>query len=105
MGLTVVLLTLGGALLAPSAQSSTSASAALAAACYGCHVLTTDTGADRPDQGLPSLAGQTAQAIERALLDYRSDRRQGTLMNRIAKGYTTAEITVLAQQLGTEPPR
>jgi sulfide dehydrogenase cytochrome subunit len=69
--------------------------ALLASVCAGCH---------RPDAGdtggIPSLWGLTADEIADKLTAYRSGELQGTLMNRLARGYTEAEIRMLADALG-----
>lgn len=73
--------------------SRTLRDAVLAASCSGCH-----EGA-QSSQAIPSLHQRTATEIQAALLAFRSDRRQGTVMNKIAKGYTDAEIEILAEYL------
>jgi cytochrome c553 len=47
----------------------------------------------------PEPSSTIATEIQEALLAFRSDRRQGTVMNKIAKGYTDAEIEILAEYL------
>ena len=64
----------------------------LANTCYSCH------GTDGHSAGaMPSIAGKDASYIERRLLDYRDDRLSGTVMNRIAKGFSAEEIERLSQ--------
>lgn len=72
---------------------------ALAAPCAGCHRQAPSGG-----DGIPSLAGLTADEIATRLLAYKRDEVQGTLMNRLARGYSDAQIARLAEILGT-PPR
>jgi cytochrome subunit of sulfide dehydrogenase len=57
--------------------------------CLGCH----------GPQGLgigARLAGRDAAELESILRAYRADQRQGTIMNRIARGYTDAELAAVS---------
>jgi cytochrome c553 len=64
----------------------------LAATCAACH------GTDGRTQGatLPALAGQSQQALSASLHDFKSGKRQSTIMTQIAKGYTDEQIALLA---------
>lgn len=62
-----------------------------AAACSGCHPVTT-----RVTSPVPRLAGLDQAAIVKAMQDFRSGQRAGTVMDRIAKGFTDAEIQAIA---------
>jgi len=62
-----------------------------AASCSGCHPAST-----RVTSPVPRLAGLDQTAIVRALQDFRSGARSGTVMDRIAKGFTDAEIQAIA---------
>jgi cytochrome subunit of sulfide dehydrogenase len=46
---------------------------------------------------IPSLYGMSAKQLESALLAFKSGKRNGTIMNRIAKGYTDNEIAAVAE--------
>jgi sulfide dehydrogenase cytochrome subunit len=70
--------------------------AVLAATCSGCH-----RAAPAQDDGIPSLTGLTADEIGARLLAYKRGEKQGTLMNRLARGYSDAQIAMLADALGT----
>jgi cytochrome c553 len=72
------------------------AGAVLAASCAGCH-----RDEPAPPRGIPSLAGLSAAEISEKLLAYRSGELEGTLMNRLALGYTDTQIRQLAAALGT----
>jgi len=62
-----------------------------AVSCSGCHPASfTVTSA------VPRLAGQDRAAIVRAMQEFRSGQRAGTVMDRIAKGFTDDEIQALA---------
>jgi cytochrome c553 len=71
----------------------------LAAGCFGCHG--TD-GQSRP--GLAKLAGVPRSSLVQIMQDFKNDRRQGTLMNQLAKGYEDAEIEALAQYFSQQKP-
>jgi cytochrome subunit of sulfide dehydrogenase len=62
-----------------------------AAACSGCHPATT-----RVTSPVPRLAGLEQAAIVRAMQEFRSGQRAGTVMDRIAKGFTDEEIQAIA---------
>ena len=77
------------------AADQPSAASVLAASCEGCHHQTlTDP------QGMPSLSGLTVEEVAAKLRAYRADTLPGTLMNRIAKGYSDGEIKRLAEYFG-----
>lgn len=63
----------------------------LAAACTSCHGMN-----GQSETGIPPIAGLDAAAIEAAMTAFRSGERTGTIMNRIAKGYSDDEIKALA---------
>jgi len=60
----------------------------LAATCASCHASI--------DSVIPPLSGMTESAIARAMQDYKSGARQGTVMPQLAKGYTDAQIVAIA---------
>jgi sulfide dehydrogenase cytochrome subunit len=62
-----------------------------AAACSGCHPSST-----RVTSPVSRLAGVDQAAIVRAMHEFRSGQRAGTVMDRIAKGFTDAEIQAIA---------
>ena len=62
-----------------------------AVSCSGCHPTST-----KVTSPVPRLAGQDRAAIVRAMQDFRSGQRAGTVMDRIAKGFTDDEIQALA---------
>lgn len=65
--------------------------------CASCH----GTLGKSMDEYMPSLAGIDRQQLIRAMTDYRADRRVSVVMNRIAKGYTDAEIAAIADYFST----
>ncbi|MDT8384792.1 MAG: cytochrome c [Gammaproteobacteria bacterium] len=65
--------------------------AMLANPCAGCH------GPDGASPGpIPPLKGLPGSYIISAMQAFKTDQRQGTVMNRIAKGYTDEEIKLMA---------
>ena len=62
-----------------------------AASCTGCHPAST-----RVTSPVLRLAGMDRSAIVRAMQDFRSGKRTGTVMDRIAKGFTDDEIQAIA---------
>ncbi|MGF1548324.1 MAG: c-type cytochrome [Thiotrichales bacterium] len=64
------------------------------AACHGTH-------GKSYDEYMPSLAGIDRQHLVQSMRDYRDDRRQSVVMNRVAKGYSDAEIDALADFFST----
>jgi sulfide dehydrogenase cytochrome subunit len=68
-----------------------------AAACTGCHPAST-----RVTSPVLRLAGLDRAAIIRAMQDFRSGKRTGTVMDRIAKGFTDEEIQAIAAWFATQ---
>ena len=62
-----------------------------ATACSGCH-----PSAARGSSPVTPLAGRDRAEIIKAMQDFRSGARTGTVMDRIAKGFTDAEIQAIA---------
>jgi cytochrome c553 len=68
-----------------------------AASCSGCHPASA-----RVASPVPRLAGLDRAVIVRAMQDFRSGQRAGTVMDRIAKGFTDEEIQAIAAWLATQ---
>jgi cytochrome subunit of sulfide dehydrogenase len=69
-----------------------------AAACSGCHPASA-----RVVSPVVRLAGLERDAIVRAMQEFRSGQRAGTVMDRIAKGFTDDEIQALAAWFAAQP--
>jgi cytochrome subunit of sulfide dehydrogenase len=69
-----------------------------AAACSGCH-----PGSARVTSPVVRLNGLEREAIVRAMQEFRSGQRAGTVMDRIAKGFTDDEIQALAAWFAAQP--
>ncbi|WP_158295534.1 c-type cytochrome [Crenalkalicoccus roseus] len=90
--ITAALGMVGLLVLGVAAPAAATGPAPLAAqGCLGCHG---PGGAGMAS--VPPLAGRDAQQIEAMLRGFRDDALPGTIMNRIARGYTDAEIAALA---------
>lgn len=94
------------ALLGASLAVATAASAAppspqmLSNACAGCHgTLGASAG-----PSMPSLAGQSKVATAEAMKGFKSGERPATVMGRLAKGYTDAEIDAMADYFAKQKP-
>lgn len=59
--------------------------------CAGCHGTDGVGGT-----AIPPLKGRDAAYMESALMEYREGKRPGTIMPRIAKGYTDEDIKAVA---------
>ena len=68
-----------------------------AASCTGCHPASS-----RVTSPVPRLSGLDRAAIVRAMQDFRSGQRTGTVMDRIAKGFTDEEIQAIAAWYATQ---
>ena len=75
----------------PVAALAASAPPPGAASCSGCH----PAGA-KVETPVPRLAGRSAADIVSAMQAFRSGERSGTVMDRIAKGFTDDEMQAIA---------
>jgi cytochrome subunit of sulfide dehydrogenase len=78
---------------APGAASTVATStnpAYLAANCANCH------GTKGNAQGMPSLAGLKADYIGAQMRAFRDGKRPATIMHQLSKGYTDAQIDLIA---------
>jgi cytochrome c553 len=75
-----------------AASAADAGGAIIAAQCNGCH------GFEGASKGvIPALKGKPAPYLSQNMKDFKSDKKIGTVMNRIAKGYTDAEMDNVAQ--------
>jgi sulfide dehydrogenase cytochrome subunit len=87
LGLAVLMAGLSGPSTAQTDQATL-----LAGSCQGCHGVA-GTGA----QGIPSIhRTMTRSEFTAAMQEFRANRREATVMGRIARGYTDAEFAALA---------
>lgn len=77
----------------PAAADET-APQVLAASCVTCH----GTGG-KSATAIPPIAGHTAAELKTALVAFRDGTSPSTVMDRIAKGYSDAELDALAAEI------
>ena len=71
----------------------------LAASCANCH------GTNGVSQGgMPSLAGQPKAELQRKLQDFKAARTPATIMHQLAKGYSDAQIELMAEWFAAQRP-
>jgi sulfide dehydrogenase cytochrome subunit len=79
--------------VATPAPAQTAAPAG-ASSCSGCHGASASAGT-----AVPPIVGRPADDIVTAMADFRSGKREATVMGRIAKGFTDGETRAIAQWL------
>lgn len=62
-----------------------------AAGCSGCHASN-----PRVETPVPPLTGRPAADIAKEMIAFKSGERKGTIMDRIAKGFSDVEIQAIA---------
>lgn len=67
----------------------------IAVNCLNCHADTSGL----IDSPLPALSGFSRQQLEQALLNFKYDKQSGTLMPRLAKGYSDEQLQAVADYL------
>ncbi len=80
-------------LLSLGAAANDLAVRSMAAACANCHGT---NGVAQPGTSLVSLAGQPKSVLLRNLLDFKTGKRQATIMHQLAKGYSDEQLDQLA---------
>jgi cytochrome subunit of sulfide dehydrogenase len=63
----------------------------LASTCAGCHGVSGNA-----LTGMPALTGQSKEALLRTLKDYKEGKRPATVMHQLAKGYSDAQLELVA---------
>ena len=85
-------LALGALALSPHAQAANPGTVIAAEACFGCH----GPGGQGATGGA-AIAGRDKAELTAAMIAFRSNERPGTIMGRIARGYSEAEIAAIAE--------
>ncbi len=87
----------GGMLMSSVALAATPSAGMLADTCAGCH------GTDGASWGpaTPTIAGISEEYFIETMQEYRDGARPGTIMSRIAKGYTDEEIKLMAKHFSS----
>jgi sulfide dehydrogenase cytochrome subunit len=68
-----------------------------AASCTGCHASN-----PKVETGVPRIVGRNPAEIVAAMEAFRSGQKPATVMDRIAKGFTEAEIRAIAAWLAAQ---
>jgi cytochrome c553 len=68
-----------------------------AASCTGCHAASA-----KVETRVPRIAGRNPAEIVAAMEAFRSGQKPATVMDRIAKGFTEAEVRAIADWLGAQ---
>lgn len=85
-------LALGLTLAQAPARAEMASGTVLANSCFSCH------GPDGKSVGdMPTIAGKSASTIVEKLASFKTGETESTIMGRIAKGFTEAEIEALAR--------
>lgn len=90
----LLILALTAAFTAPvvSAEGRHPSGEAVAFTCAGCH------GTDGRSQGVaPELNGEDADDLYEMMIEFKTDEEEGTIMNRIAKGYSDPALRAVAE--------
>lgn len=85
-------LVLSGIAFSANVLAATPSASMLGNTCAGCH----GTGGNTQGPATPGIAGISREYFVDMMEDYKSDERPGTIMNRIAKGYSDEEIELMA---------
>ena len=93
------LLLLAGVFMAsPSLHAGTPSGATLGGTCTACH------GYNGSSVGIiPSIAGNTVDYFVDTMEAFKSDKRKSTVMGRVAKGYSSEEIQLMAEFFASKP--
>lgn len=75
-----------------SAQQSLDAGVVLSSSCSGCHAA--------GNTRIKSLSGYKSLELQRLLVSYRDDVTGTTAMHRMARGFSDADISLIAAELG-----
>ena len=82
----------GAASLAQHSLAGDASGRAIGATCNGCH------GTNGISQGAaPSIKGLPEAYLDQTMQQFKSGARPGTIMGRIAKGYSDAEIAAVSK--------
>ena len=70
------------------------------ASCSGCHA--TSKAVDTP---VPRLFGRKADELATAMREYKAGTRPGTIMGRLAKGFSDEEIAAICDWFAGQPDK
>lgn len=92
-------LLLGTQPLSAATDKPIASGSAMAWQCAPCH----GTNGQEFLEAMPPLAGMPAEQFTRIMLDYREGRRAAVVMDRVARGFTDAEIEAMAVWFEKQP--
>lgn len=97
----VISMVLGALGVAPAALAQApNAARDIAATCANCH------GSNGVSRGVvPSLAGQPKADVAAKMLEFKQNKRPGTIMPQIAKGFTDEQIDAVAAWFASQPSK
>lgn len=84
--------------LMASAEASSTATAAMAEACFGCHGPN-----GQGVSGGAAITGRDKAELAATLIAFRNNERPGTIMGRIARGYSDAELAAIVEFIARKP--
>lgn len=93
-------LTAGAMAISAAASAAPPNAAMLSNACAGCH----GTHGASAGPSMPSLAGQSKAMVVESMKDFKSGKRPSTIMGRLAKGYSDAEIEAMGTFFAGQKP-
>lgn len=89
--LAIPTIALTAALAVPAVAQADTRISIMADACNGCH------GTDAASPGsMPGFSNKKADAIKKALMEYKAGTKEATIMNRIVKAYSDADLAAMA---------
>ena len=83
----------GALALSAAALAEAPSAAMLSHPCAGCH----GTNGASAGPAMPSLAGQSKEAIVEAMKKFKSGERPSTIMGRLAKGYSETDFAAMGE--------
>lgn len=97
----VITMTLAALSVASTASAQAPSTARdIASTCANCH------GSNGVSRGVvPSLAGQPKADVATKMLEFKQNKRPGTIMPQIAKGFTDEQIDAVAAWFASQPSK
>ncbi|MDD5249180.1 MAG: c-type cytochrome [Rhodocyclaceae bacterium] len=90
----------GALAMSAAAHAAPPTAAMLANACGGCH----GTQGASAGPSMPNLAGQSKKALVEAMKAFKSGERSSTVMGRLTKGYSDADIVAMSEYFSKQKP-
>ncbi len=86
--------------VAPAAVHAADDISVIVDACAGCH----GTDARSPGE-MPGFSDKTAEKIAKVMLEYKSGEKEATIMDRVVKGYSEAQLQAIAEEFAARNSR